>query len=831
MNGRFNQGDAEETVAGASSSLCGLPLSVLKIVACVGVVFGCATIAIAKDLPSARERFSAAEVAETPDFQRHVLPLLSRAGCNGRECHGAAQGQGGFQLSLFGYDFDKDHRALTGLVEKHGVARADQASPAGSLVLRKPTRAVTHEGGKRFEPNGWEHQMLLHWIQAGAPGVERQQRFERLEVQPAEFLFRQSGETATLRVVAVWSDGMREDVTELTRFQSNDPAVAVIESTGRVTAKSHGDTHIVAFYDNGVAAVPVIQPFRSRGPMPAARAAKTTVDRLIQVKLTKLGISPSGVSSDAEFLRRVSIDLSGTLPAPAEVEAFLADRRADKRTRKLDELLERPAYAAWWANKLCDFTGNNPNQQAELGQALASQWYDWMFRRIGENQPYDKLIADIVLATGRRDGQSYEEYAAEMSSYIRAVKPADFTARATMPHYWSRRSVTKPEEKALAFAHSFLGIRLQCAQCHKHPFDQWTQHDFKQFAKFFEPVKFGVPPAAQESAKMLAAAGSMNMASVNKMIVSGDMQAMAIGGSVIPWRELYVETGNRPVMKLHLLGDREVTVRPNEDPRALLMDWMRTKENPYFARAFVNRVWANYFHRGIVDPPDDFSPANPPSNEALLDHLATGFVSSGYDMKWLHREIVSSQAYQRSWVPNGTNAGDERHFSRAVPRRLPAEVVYDALAQVVAAGDQLDSVRQDLDRRAVGHLSMRMAGTYAMNIFGKPARATNSDCERSADPSLLQSLFTRNDPIVQNRLSEGGWLRELESKYSSGRPLVKESLKTVIQEAWLRALGRKPRPKEMNRALGHFDKSTSVADGARDLLWALINTKEFILNH
>ena len=790
-------------------------------------------VAWSNTLPSIREQL-AMEAGQrvTPDFQRHVLPLLSRAGCNGRECHGSAQGKGGFQLSLFGYDFDADHKALTQWVEKHGAARVNREKPAESLLLQKPTETVDHKGGKKIEMGSWQYDLLLRWIQGGSPVAARQQ-FDRLEVSPTEIVFRESGDRAALRVVALWSDGRREDVTELCRFQSNNDTVAAVDSNGRVTAHGSGDTHIVVFYDNGVAAVPVLRPYFKAVASAATEPAATTVDRLIGDKLGKLGLMPSDVCDDADFLRRVSIDMTGTLPAPAEVEAFLADSRADKRTRKINELLERPAYAAWWANKLCDFTGNNPTQQAELGQTLASQWYDWMFRRIRENQPYDKLIADIVIATGRRPGQSYEDYAAEMSSYIREKNPADFTERETLQHYWTRRSVTKPEEKALAFAHSFLGVRLQCAECHKHPFDQWTQQDFKQFARFFEPVKFGVPPAAKDAAARIASAASatMDMASMSKMMVNGDMQATAMNGGVIPWRELYVETGNRPVMKLRLLGDRDVTVRPDQDPRAVLMEWMSEKDNPYFARVFVNRVWANYFHRGIVHPTDDFSPANPPSNEPLLDHLAAGFIASGYDMKWIHREITNSQAYQRSWRLNATNTGDERHFSRAVPRRLPAEVVYDALAQVVAASDRLEDVREDLDRRSVGHLSMRMAGTYAMNIFGKPARATNSDCERSSEPSLLQSLFTRNDPIVQDRLSQGGWLLELESQFNSSGAPSRDALEMVIREAWLRTLGRKPRVEELKRACEHYEQAKTVADGTRDLLWALINTKEFLLNH
>ncbi len=365
---------------------------------------------LAGDLAPISSRLSpAAPDSETPDFQRHVLPLLSRAGCNGRECHGSAQGKGGFQLSLFGYDFDADYKAMTSLVEKHGTARVDQANPEDSLLLKKPTRRVDHKGGRKIEPGSWQYDLLLRWIQAGAPAASKQQHFERLEVEPGEILFRESGETADLRVVAVWSDGRREDVTELSRFQSNNEAVAAIEPSGRITAKGAGDTHIVAFYDNGVAAIPVLRPFfAATTPAGASPEATTTVDRLIGEKLGKLGIAPSERCGDTDFLRRISIDMTGTLPAPAEIEDFVADTRPDKRARKIEELLERPAYAAWWANKLGDFTGNNPGQQAELGQELASQWYDWMFRRIRDNQPYDELIADIVLATGRSEGQSYE---------------------------------------------------------------------------------------------------------------------------------------------------------------------------------------------------------------------------------------------------------------------------------------------------------------------------------------------------------------------------------------------------------------------------------------
>lgn len=758
-------------------------------------------------LAPASERFAAVDDGETPDFQRHVVPLLSRIGCNGRSCHGSFQGQGGFQLSLFGYDFDADHRALT--------KRVDRAAPTRSLILRKPLRETDHEGGRRIKKGSWQHQLLRKWVSAGAQAT-RTRKLKRLIVTPKEIVFPSPTSRTQIQVVAEWLDGTLEDVTCLSRFRVNDDSVATISKDGQVAAGSPGDTHIVAFYDNGVAAVPVIQPIAPSRPV---RLARTPIDQHIENKLAKLGLRPSDISTDAEFLRRISIDLTGTLPTPAEVLQFLGDTTGDKRDRKIEELLARPAYAAWWANKLCDYTGNNPNQQADVGQEQAVHWYRWIYARLQRNTPYDELVANIVLATSRERGVSYGDYAKEMSSYFRIAKPEDFANRKTMPHYWSRRTVTKPTDKALAFAHSFLGLQLQCAQCHKHPFDQWSQADFQEFTKFFDAVEFGVAPDGMKQHQQMAKANNARMRGGMMMRMGMDTLGLAEEGRTVPWREVYL-TGNSH-MRLNLLGQREVTLAPGADPRRSLMDWMREPENPFFARAFVNRVWANYFGAGIIDPPDDLNQANPPSNGPLLEHLEAGFLKSGYDMKWLHREIAGSDAYQRSWRPNKTNVDDRRNFSRMLPRRLPAEVVYDALAQVTAANDAMVHVRTNLTRRAIGHLSMRMAGTYAMNTFGKPARATNCDCERNAKTSLLQTLFLKNDPILRNRLNESAWLNDVGD-------LPQENL---IEEAYLRALGRFPDQHEIIRCRKHLTAASTRREGMEDLLWALLNTKEFLMNH
>ncbi len=768
-------------------------------------------------LPPASERFAQTDVEETPDFQRHVVPLLSRLGCNGRACHGSFQGQGGFQLSLFGYDFKADHDALTKGKGDAGIARVDRAVPGKSLSIAKPLDEVDHEGGQRIDPDSWQHRLLLNWIRSGAKGVAAERKLVRLSVTPEELLFREEGETKQLRVVAEWADGSSEDVTCLCRFRVNDDSIATVSKDGRVKAGASGDTHVVAFYDNGVAAIPVIRP---AGVVTEVESGRTPIDRHINTKLAKLGIKPSGLCSDAEFLRRVSIDLTGTLPTPDETRAFLADASKDKRGRKIEELLNRPAYAAWWANKLCDYTGNNPQQQSDMGQEQAVQWYQWIHARLQRNEPYDRLVAGIVLAESRDAKTSYADYAREMSAYFRSDNPADFAARETMPHYWSRRTMEKPEAKAMALAHSFLGVQLQCAQCHKHPFDQWSKADFREFAKFFEPVRYGVAPDGLPEHQRIARAANGRMQGGMMMSMGMDMLGKAESGKAVPWREVYIAKSGKP-RKAGLLGVKVMELDGNSDPRKPLMDWMREPDNPYFARAFVNRVWANYFGVGIIDPPDDLNLANPPANEALLEYLENGFRENGFDMKWLHREIVDSDAYQRSWRPNETNAADRRNFSRMLPRRLPAEVVYDALTQVTAANGELQKVRTDLTRRAIGHLSMRMAGTYAMNTFGKPARSTNCDCERNTGISLLQPLFLKNDPILRYRLEESGWLEELGDKTPDA----------LIEQAYLRCFGRLPAADELARCRAHLREASELREGMSDLLWALLNTKEFLMNH
>lgn len=407
-----------------------------------------------------------ADDPQQPDFQKHILPLLGRMGCSGRACHGSFQGRGGLRLSLFGYDFQSDHAALTATSNKG--PRVNPKSPDASLIIQKPTLAIAHEGGRRFEAHSTQADILRRWIAAGAPGTDHPAVLRELLVEPPQLIFSETQPTPSLRVTAVWEDGLPEDVTAFSRFRSNDDSIAEVTEDGQVTFIGRGETHVVVFYDNLVTAVPVLRPFQDH--VVRSDPVSSPLDQMINERLQLLHLPHADLCSDSEFLRRASLDATGTLPSPDEVRTFLADSRPDKRERKIDELLSRPAYAAFWANRMCDWTGCNPAQQAELGQETSVQWAEWIRRRLDHNEPWDQLVRGIVLARSRDEGQTWPEYAEEVSAYFLEGGLDRFADRATMPHYWTRRSMQKPDDAAQAFAQNFLGIRLQCAQCHKHPF-------------------------------------------------------------------------------------------------------------------------------------------------------------------------------------------------------------------------------------------------------------------------------------------------------------------------------------------------------------------------
>jgi hypothetical protein len=896
-------------------------------------------------------RYAAALSKESPSFQRHVVPLLGKLGCNGRACHGSFQGRGGFRLSLFGYDFKMDHDALMANVDG---PRVDVHNFDNSLILQKPTMRIEHEGGKRYELGSWEHHVLLRWIESGAPGVKPgDARLAKLEVRPSEIRFSKKGEHVALRAIAHWSDGSSEDVTPLCRYQSNDEQVAKIDTTGLVTSVDPGDSHVVAFYDAGVTPVAVIQPVSDVvGPKYPQVPTPTEIDRLVVKKLSKLGIVPSELSNDSEFLRRISLDLTGSLPTSDEVVKFLADKSPDKRRKKIDELLESPAYVSWWATRLCDLTGNNDRALANItpvNQIASQEWYDWIFKRVRENVPYDKLVEGIVLATSRPPSQTYTEYSEEMTALYRKAPEGNYADHAGLTHFWARRNIPQPQQKALAFAYTFLGIRIQCAECHKHPFDQWTQDDYKDFTKFFARVRYGTDPSDTTERKQLTEALHLD---VKKLAdVRREYPRLIAEGKVLPFDELFIaplrvrptlraqrpgalrpakvaaksapkkpgsknsgpknsdgskdklvdgnrprkpaasqkpsilakgmqpivaqhdekaadaksrpEAGARPDAKnakktgdrkplvamrpgqtpkgagkrnqpqlpdlatARLLGANTIDLTKYDDPRTPLMEWLRSKNNRFFARAFVNRVWANYFNVGIVEPADNLSLANPPSNAELLDYLASGFVKHNYDMKWLHREIANSRTYQLSWRPNATNRLDQRNFSHSVLRRLPAEVAYDAVRQATSSDQTVATMRTDCSDRAIGSAgSFRRGGrgvsAYALGLFGRSVRESNCDCDRSNEPSLLQTVFLRNDSEVLAMVSNPryGWISqiaaELQPKPSRGtRPVAKKPASTSLTSRTpLKASRPQSAVKQPTGALNKDAVTLAATDGA-----------------
>lgn len=888
---------------------------------------------------------------EVPDFQKHVSPLLGRLGCNGRACHGSFQGRGGFRLSLFGYDFTADYAALC------ENDRINKKSVLESQMLTKPIDADNHEGGKRFDVGSWEYWTIRRWLESDAPfKTEQIQKIAKLEITPAAVSFTSNDQKQKLRVIAEWQDGQREDVTCLCRFSTNDPAIASINEQGEITSTGAGDTHVVVCYDNAVVPVEVLQPLTDKiGPKYPAVAVRTRVDELVQQKLARIGVIPSPVCSDEEFLRRVSLDLTGTLPTAEEVVRFAADKNTEKRRDKIDELMRRPGYAAQWATFFCDMTGNNDEQlrnflPSNKGNNAANQWYQWISKRVADNVPYDKLVEGIVTAESRLPDESYSDYCRAMSDICRDGSGEKYADRPGMVYYWARNNVRTAEERAISFAYTFLGVRIQCAQCHKHPFDQWTQSDFADFERLFNGIQANqntlAPDAKKTFNEMLVELGVDKNAKGNQL--RKEIGPMLDSGKTIPFPELVVNSkASNPkdkekdkdkaakknknakpeTPKARMLGGDWVTL-DQKDVRGKLMSWLRDPSNPYFAKALVNRVWTHYFSIGIISPADDLSLANAPSNAPLLDHLTHGFIESGFDLKWLHREILNSDTYQRSWQPNETNKLDKRNFSHSLLRRLPAEASYDSVWMALADDDLSRDIAQNGRPRALtlAGFSPEIRGgndtTYALAVFGRSIRESNCDCDRSNDPSLLQTVFLLNDTSVHKMLSDtkAGWAASVAEKYGwpqknsptndkdrerfiafqssydkqlpkiderlakarkdddkaqiadlekrrsklveqyeryaakfdkedleamqkkAGTPadatvgikdkmITEEQAEWIIHEAYLRALSRHPTSEEFSTAKNFLQSQVDRTGAVESLIWSLVNTKEFILNH
>lgn len=858
----------------------------------------------------------AAKPSESPSFQREVIPLLGRLGCNGGTCHGAVKGQNGFALSMFSADPEKDYFYL---VRDYGGRRLNVFDPASSLLLQKGSGQIPHAGGVRMRVGSPEYEIFQTWIARGAPRDEAApSRLLGLEVQPAESVLTM-GKAVSLRVYATFASGDRQEVTAFCSFESRDRAVATIDPLGQATAVGVGDASLLVRYRAEPANARILVP-RRETPAGVTIQPRNFVDERILEKLTQLNLPPAELCDDAAFLRRLYLDVVGQLPTAAQVRSFLADASPDKRARQIDQLLEQPAHADLWTLRFLDLL-----KAADFGvyaDAL-SQDHDaprmqaWVRARLLENTPYDEFVARILLATSR-EGRSLEQYAVEVKAMFEGYAPGRpdlplYAQRKTLDLYWQRRG-SDGVKGALQTAHAFLGLRLECAQCHRHPHDNWRQEDLLDFANFFmrvRPVGFqgdnekkfadaavffrqfneegktldgevkkrkeGEGKQLEEQAKAAKTAAdklTLEIAKLEKtsgeaMLIANKKQELATAKEMIARAEAYRQEtaalekrakmlpevarrllqaecrvlpaggnakvsstlGTRESSTFRLLGEAEpITVPADRDPREFVVEWMRRPDNPYLARAIVNRVWAHYFGRGIVDPPDNLSAFNPATHPELLQELASGFIRNRYDLRWLHRTLLTSRIYQQSSTPAPGAEADRTHYAAFPLRRLPAEVLLDALNSATGTTEKMDMKYQhwpdELTTVQAPYVPRNPFVAFVLETYGRPQRnvAVQCDCERDGSPSIFQVLTLANHPRVWEKIKDpSGRVAQMRAAVSD--PAAQ------IEELYLATVSRPPTAEERKECLEFIASAADPAEGLQHLLWTLLNTREFLLQH
>ncbi|MDP7016973.1 MAG: DUF1549 and DUF1553 domain-containing protein [Pirellulaceae bacterium] len=690
-------------------------------------------------------------------FERDIEPILSKYSCNGSGCHGKAEGQNGFKLSVFGFDSQADYNALT--KEARG-RRTFVGDASRSLLLTKATGQVPHGGGVRLALGSPEYNKIRDWIAAGVPiGDPEAPRVARIEIHPAERILDFSAEQQ-LRVIAHYSNGRTEDVTAIARYQSNNEGLADVDESGLVlVGEAPGQVAVMATYMGAVDTFQALIPRSETIAEYPRLAERNFIDTLVHAKLRKLNIVPSGRSSDAEFLRRIYLDVIGTLPTAAEARRFLDDQRPDKRDMLVSELLKRPEYADYWALKWADLLRVD---RRTLGQKNAYAYYQWIRGSFAENKPVDRFVDEILTLSGRtKDSPQVNFY----------------------------RAVGGAKKLTDTVAQVFLGIRIECAQCHHHPFDRWSQTDYYGMTAFFQQVK----RAGTSRGEIMTAAGDPQ----TKHPRSGE------------------------TIFAHALGEPMPEASPPGDRRRVLSDWMTAADNQWFARNSVNRVWAHMMGRGLVVPVDDFRATNPPTNPELLDALAKHFVDHQFDLHDLIHTIASSEAYQRTSRPNETNAQDEQNYSRALFKRMDAEVLFDALCQVTGRDEKFTAVPHGY--RAI-QLWDSEVDHYFLKLFGRPTRKTACDCERNSEPTVGQVLHVLNAPAIHGKLAhEGGRINQLVKRHSADERLV--------EELYLTFFGRLPDDSETSSAVQYIRQNGDRREASEDLAWSLMNSLEFVFNH
>jgi hypothetical protein len=715
--------------------------------------------------------------APAPSFVNDVVPILTRLGCNSGSCHGKLAGQNGFRLSLRGYAPEQDHIAITRDARGRRITKSRRSA---SLLLAKPTLRAPHEGGKRLDPGSAEYRTLLAWIAAGCPGPSGEEpRVARLEVEPVEATYR-PGQAQRLAVRATYSDGSTRDVTGLALFRSNEEGLAAVDEAGTVTALRPGATAVMASFAGEVAVHVVTTPY-DQAVDPSAYADRANfIDDHVMTRLAEMRLEPSPPCDDATFLRRASLDLTGALPDPGEVEAFAADSDPEKRSKLVDRLLEGPAYVDYWAMTWGELLQNRlERDQDKRGRKGVRGFARWIREQVRANRPWDEMVRDVLTARGPL-GQEPE------GGYFLVNR--------------------RPEDLAEAASHAFLGTRIQCAKCHNHPLERFTQDDYYGMAAFFTRVK------ADARRTDLGPSVDVGVAGRRGRRRGADTDAEKVGIS-------QPRTG-RFVPPTTL--DREAADLDGvDDPREALAAWMTSDDNRLFARAIVNRVWKRFFAVGLVEPVDDLRATNPATNEPLLEALCDDLVAHDYDLKHLMRTIATSRTYALASDPLPTNAADRKFFSHYYPRRLPAEVLADALARATGTPERYEGYAVGL--RAV-QLPDPGVRNYLLDTFGRPERVTPCACERTAEVTMPQVLHLMNGADLDRRLdAPGGRLRGL---LDSGRPD-----EGVAEALFLATLGRPPAAEQRRAVESALAAGGDRAATFRDLLWALVNSKEFLFNH
>lgn len=695
-------------------------------------------------------------------FEADVQPLLTRFGCNAGACHGKSRGQNGFALSLLGFDSDFDFEAL---VREGRGRRIFPADPAGSLLLRKATGQVPHGGGSRFAVGSPHYELLRDWIQNGSPRTPADApQLLRVAAEPASQSLAPE-QKVQLHVVAEYSDGSRRDVTDASAFQSNDRTIAAIHPEGILQAGPiPGEAAIMARYMNHIAVCGVTIPLPGTVAEEtyAALPRNNRVDDLVYAKLKLLGVLPSSSASETTFHRRAYLRAIGRLPTPDETRAYLADTGSDKRRQLIDGLLTRPEYADFWANKWADLLRPNPYRVGMKAVWTLDSWLRDAFRK---NLPYDQFVRELITAQGStwRNG----------ATVVFRDRP-------------------EAVEIGSSVSQLFLGVRLECAKCHHHPFEVWSQDDFFGFAAIFSRVGHhgGLSPPISGGEEIIFTAGS------------GQLQ--------------HGRTG-QPVAPKTLTGE-PLQLGPDDDPRDALADWMTDRANPYFAKVMANRVWAELMGQGLVDPVDDIRATNPATNEPLLEYLAADFREHGYDLKYLIRTILTSHVFGLSSLPGERNVSDLRNFSRYYRQRLRAEVLLDAVNDVLDVEEEFAAMPPG--SRATQVWTHRASSLF-LDTFGRPDPNQDPPCERTSESTTPQILHLMNSPELNRKLS-------LDSARPAKLALSEASNDKLVEEAYLLVYCRPPTAEESRKAVASLPAGEQRRLAVEDLFWALLNTPEFL---